>query len=87
MDTVSLIIFLLVAIASYIQTPAGFALGLVFTGTVTLLNLAPETMVTIVISLPALVNSFPALVQEGLTVNWSSMRLALLVPVDLLRAN
>ncbi len=75
MDTSSLIIFLtVVAIGSYIQTVTGFALGLVIMGAVTILGLAPVAFSAIVVSLLALVNSFLALLKEGDTIHWKSVR-------------
>jgi uncharacterized membrane protein YfcA len=75
MDIPALLVFLsVVALGSYIQTVTGFALGLVVMGAVTLLNLAPVAMVAIVISLLALVNSFLALLKQGHTVDWLSVR-------------
>ena len=83
MDTYSLLIFLtVVAIGSYIQTVTGFALGLVIMGAVTLLNLSPVAFVAIVVSLLALVNSSLALLKEGHSVHWRTVRLVVagLVP-------
>lgn len=75
MDTSSLLIFLtVVAIGSYIQTVTGFALGLVIMGTVTILGLAPVAFSAIVVSLLALANSSLALLKEGNTVHWKSVR-------------
>lgn len=62
MATELLVSFLLiVAVATYVQTVTGFALGMIIMGAVTLLDLAPIALTSAVVSLVSLVNCTLAL--------------------------
>jgi len=71
MDATSLIILLmLVALASYIQTLTGFALGLIFMGGVGLTNTLPLADAAILVSIFGLVNAAQMLPQGWRLIAW-----------------